>query len=86
MLMICGGHSILGSTVHEVLHWLLASVFVLGALFLNWVISSQKFSALKNLTTSIDTFWWLVFVVSLSACSHYVGDEIIRLPFWEFNI
>lgn len=66
---------------HECLHWCLSLVLCSAVLFLNWAILRRCGLGLSTAITSTDIFWWLGFWVSLGVVSHYIGDELIRIPF-----
>jgi hypothetical protein len=84
-MILMDGHTVLGTVLHEILHWLLALVFVSVPLFLNWAIKRRTTWGYLSIT-STNILWWLGFVVSLSVVSHCLGDGIIKLPFWEISI
>jgi len=66
---------------HEFLHWCYALVLCLVVLCLNWAISLLLSRGLIVRITTTRIFLWLGFWASLAVVSHYIGDEIIKIPF-----
>jgi len=79
------GHTILSCILHECLHWLLALAFCLVVLLLNWATLQLTGYRLLPPITSTNYFSYLVFWVSLAVISHYIGDDVWRIPFWEMH-